>query len=87
MNSRSQCRASSMDSIGRCLPGSIRGIAKSFASMRYLVPFSITSNCKCFRQRRPFLHVRPLHFRLILVRLTQLLVLLHVACTSAAEHW
>ena len=34
MNSRSQSRASSIDWISRCLPGSIRGMANSLAGMR-----------------------------------------------------
>jgi hypothetical protein len=29
-----QSRASSIDSIGRCLPGSIRGTAKAFTGIR-----------------------------------------------------
>ena len=54
MKSRSQSRASSIDSMGRCLPASMRGIAKSFAAMRYRAPAYITSNHRCSRQRRGF---------------------------------
>ena len=36
-------RASSIDWISRCLPGSIRGMANSFAGMRYRLPRNITS--------------------------------------------
>jgi hypothetical protein len=63
MNTRSQSRASSSDAVGRCLFGSIRGIANSLTGTRKRVPRYVTSNHRCSKQRRGFEHVRLLHLR------------------------
>src|SRR5712692_1570523 len=67
MKSRSQSLASSIDSIGRCLPGSMRGIAKSFTATRNRVPWYSMSNCRCSRHLLAFLHFRCLHLRLMAI--------------------
>ena len=67
MNRRSQSRASSIDWIGRCLPGSIRGMANSLAGMRYRLPRNITSKRRCSRHLLPFLQLRSVHLRLMVI--------------------
>src|SRR5436309_1672664 len=75
MKTRSQSRASSSDSIGRCFFGSIRGIANSFIGTRNRVPRYVTSNHTCSKQRRGFVHVRLLHLRQMAIAISFLFLL------------